>query len=748
MTELFSLRMARSTTKRSLSGKFILHYIFFYNDKHDESLCHNETEWLNRSVFTDDYINLRQESDKQITESELLYYIMFLQTAVPKNLAPKLSNLVQKTASTTGQPPEIRELLLHIDLQKLRTHLEGYGSKTAVQDEHLTNQLTEYIHAVLSAEPRLQGVCHAYHCTLYEQLAWMILYALADRDCFDRYENAYRIELQTKTALTQNQNTDTQGNADPLKKHALPAHAKQIDENPVPLTQTENPNQTGDSKQNVQEIVEISDEKNSKLTAAVPDTPIPLEKKENHDLDTVISTPDSESVKQLRERISAKYRSVSTLCSLSIRLLFVLLSAQIITMVIPISIWGLHDTSGKKTLFYICMLSFSIVILLLRFIPMNLAKQKSRLKVILDHYDSDPYLQKYALIENIPITSIHFNMFRDTCYYHTELEKNRKVLNAGVAISISGNFIISLLQQSFPLMTAGVALTMLIYMWIDVTIMNHRYASAYNRLDERELLPGTEPVSGGFGKMYSWDFDTGIHSFRHPRILPSDLHSASCIRYIFLAYVDRLSNNWTIITVLLFLLNFIMLIAGIVEYMLPFNYYFRLPTPEFYSAFSLILIISMGIVNITTLLWTEDHYDRLTLFAYLPGAAYADDRELIETYQRYRNNQTITDLDVNRGIYKYNCTYIEQGKTITEIFPETDRIIFPHRQSSRISRTALAVWISCLIIVSIVTWHFHILMGLLAIPVAFISNILFLVWILPAMDFRKIRTVIEKNGLA
>lgn len=386
---------------------------------------------------------------------------------------------------------------------------------------------------------------------------------------------------------------------------------------PLPVTQKEHPNQTGDSEQTVQEIAEISDELNPKLTAADPDIPIQPEKKESHDPDTVISTPDSESVKQLRERISAKYRSVSTLCSLSIRLLFVLLSAQIITMVIPISIWGLHDTSGKKTLFYICMLSFSIVILLLRFIPMNLAKQKSRLKVILDHYDSDPYLQKYALIENIPITSIHFNMFRDTCYYHTELEKNRKVLNAGVAISISGNFIISLLQQSFPLMTACVALTMLIYMWIDVIIMNHRYASAYNRLDERELLPGTDPVSGGFGKMYSWDFDTGIHSFRHPRILPSDLHSASCIRYIFLAYVDRLSNNWTIITVLLFLLNFIMLIAGIVEYMLPFNYYFRLPTPEFYSAFSLILIISMGIVNITTLLWTEDHYDRLTLFAYL-----------------------------------------------------------------------------------------------------------------------------------
>lgn len=106
-------------------------------------------------------------------------------------------------------------------------------------------------------------------------------------------------------------------------------------------------------------------------------------------------------------------------------------------MAVPISVWLHQDNSSeKKMLFYIIMLSVSIILLLFRFIPFYLAKTKNRLKVILDYYDRDPCFQKYAQIENVNISAITYDTYRDTCYFHTELEKNRRVLNTGVAFAI------------------------------------------------------------------------------------------------------------------------------------------------------------------------------------------------------------------------------------------------------------------------------------------------------------------------
>lgn len=297
-------------------------------------------------------------------------------------------------------------------------------------------------------------------------------------------------------------------------------------------------------------------------------------------------------------------------------------------------------------------------------------------------------------------------------------------------------------------MVAGLSATMVAWILIDVSIMNHRYAGRYNELDQRAVKPGTNPMYSGFAKLLSWDYDMERRWFIHKDMSRLNQHTADCIRYIFLAFADRLRNSWTVITVLTFLLNFTMLIAGVVEYMLPFNTYFRIQTPEYYATFSLALIIIIGIINITVLLKTNEHYDKITLFKYLPGAGYQNDDEIIRTYHHYHDNGTIMNLDVDRGVYKYNCTHFEKGKLITDIFPEDDRMIFFFRQYSRISRVTMIVWTLCLFFVCIVVWHCHILWGLLAIPVTAVCNVALVAWILPYIDGRRIGGIIEENHLA
>lgn len=209
LVDLFSLKMARSTTRRALSGKYILHYIYFYNYNDLPNAYSNTEEWLRHSIFTDDYIGDRLLSDNSINDTELLYYVMHLEAPLPKNLAPKLSNLIKKSDSTTGQPPEVRSMILHIDPDKLSRHFERFYERQLEWNAKLPEQLSGYVQSILEADARINGVCQEYCSQIFEQLAWITVYSLADNDCFDQYENAYRIMLQQRNRVQEPPQPDT-----------------------------------------------------------------------------------------------------------------------------------------------------------------------------------------------------------------------------------------------------------------------------------------------------------------------------------------------------------------------------------------------------------------------------------------------------------------------------------------------------------------------------------------------------------
>lgn len=200
----FSFEKARPTNKKPVSGRFILHYLYFCNYNNEETMSFSQADWLPLSVFTDKYIDERQK--QPFDDTDLFYYIMFIEPKIPSTLNPTLSNLVGKKEDSTTQPvPAVREMILNIDIQKLSAH---FNTLIELQtDDQTTDKLADYISYIFEADSRIAGVCNEYCTQIPEQLAWTFIYALSNKECFDQYENAYRISLQSKdtpnTAKTQ-----------------------------------------------------------------------------------------------------------------------------------------------------------------------------------------------------------------------------------------------------------------------------------------------------------------------------------------------------------------------------------------------------------------------------------------------------------------------------------------------------------------------------------------------------------------
>lgn len=654
----FPFTKARPTNKRTLNGRYILHYLYFQNCNDIETVSISQEDWLSCSILTDTYIHSRQNNP--YTDIDLFYYIIFLEPELPSGLRPTISNFVKTNEnSTTPLPPAVRELLLNIDFNKLSMWFNTLIKQQAVTNRQITDNLSCYINSIFDEDSRIAGVCNEYCTQISEQLAWIVIYALCDKECFDQYENNYRIALQS--------------NIEPMSLN--------------------------------QNIITDDYDANEKL---------------------------------MKQKVIERHKTIKKYNQISTNVLFALSIMQILCLAVPLFSFSQNQTNNTyKTLFYIIMLSCSTILLLLRFIPFYYSKNENKLKLILDFWEINPSFKNFSIIKNIDLQGISYNIFKDTSYLHTSREDIRKLLNTCVAISFVLFFGISIYAQSFPIMVAGIAGVMIFYLYIDNIISDYKFTMQYNKIDTSKICKKKSTIFTGFSKLYSWDYDISQNKFIHNN--PADLneHSADCIRYIYLAIMDRLRNIWTVITCLILAFNILLLIAGIIEYMLPFNTYFKFPNPQYYGYFSLMLIVITGIFNITVLLKTNEHYKNLIYFQYLAGIDYVNDRKIIEEYHNFYDVGTITNLDICRGIYKYNCIQFEKGTPITNIQPIDDRMHFCHRQYFRMGITSISMWLFCLIIVSIIVWHYHHISGMLAIPVTAILNPLIVLKILPWLDERR-----------
>ena len=676
LTELFSWTLARQQSKRALSGKFILHYIYFFNNKNDIQCYIDTKERFSHSIFSDAYIE--ELLSKPLTDTELLYYILHLDNKVPTTLGPKLSNWVCKNEdSTTGQPPEIRDMIFNIDLRKLARHFELYTTISEQSNEQLREQLQQYIQTVFVFEPRIAGVCNEYCTTLFEQLAWITVYALADKDCFNQFENEYRIVLQEQKVQGEFANSVT---------HAT----RQMHQDSPQLT----------------------------------------EKQLN-----------------LKRNIANAYKKYSFYNQIATCILIILTILQIICITAPIStITKQSIILTNNTLFYIVMLSFSVLLLSLRFIPIYLSSKANQLHTILNHYDIDPNLHEFAKIKNVKTQGITYKIFKDTTTEHTTREKTRVILNICTTLSIIILFILSVVMQSFPIVVAGISLIMVFYIYIDLIYIDWKFTNHYNELDKRGSSDTKHPISLGFAKIFAWEYNKHHHHFMHTNIQQTE-HSPQCTRYIFISVADRIKNNLIVSTCIILVCNITALIAGIVEYMLPYNTYFKFNEPRYYSVFAFSLVLIIGIANIILLIRTNDAFKQMYNFQYLAGADYMNDDVLVHKYCNYYDKRMISELDIARGIYKYNCKEFEKGHLITDITPESDRMILLHQHLGSAVRTTISVWLLCLAFLSIVVWHCQITAGLWAIPIFAILNVLLVLLILPRCKEKQLGTVIKHKKL-
>lgn len=691
MVDFFSLDMARPKGKRSLRGTYFLHYLLTQNYNHLILEYDSSDKWLSLSVFTDAYIEERT-INRPVIESELLYYIIHPDIN-PQNLGPMLSDWVQKKEdSTSGQRPDVRDIIFNIDIHKLSHHFSALLEQR-LNEKNETESIYTYIQSILDADERIAGVCAEYTANHAEALAWITVYALSDKECFDYYENQYRISLQKKTYC--------------LTEHSGIRNIKD-------------------------DLSNYDANDNQPFTDAG----------ENH-------WSDSDEDIAVKNRIGKALRTEFLHNHVSTYILFALTVLQIICLAAPICA-PTHDkiNSFNITLFYIIMLSCSIVLLLCRFIPFYYANYTYRIKILLDNFDRDPDFKKLCSMPNIDLRAIAYRIFEDMSNNHMSQERNRSMIHIGLILFSILFFIISITVNSFPVLVSGICSGFIFYLYADSLINDIGYSVRYSQMDNRPTKRGKHTMVIGYAKLFSWDYNCENGKFERLDMDLINNHSASCIRFIFRSIADRLRNTWTVITGLTLILNIVTLITGIIQYLVPFTDYFRFPNDYYYSNFSMLLIIATGIINITVLLKTNDHYKNLCRFQYLAGIQYMSDEYIMQEYMHYYNQGTITKLDVCRGIYEYNCTFFEDGKLVTSIFPEDDRMIIVHRQYARIGRVTISMVLICLVIISITVWHFHILKGLWAIPVTALLYVPVTFWVLPKADMKIKGRIIEENNLA
>ncbi|MGN0152265.1 MAG: hypothetical protein ACI39Q_07310 [Wujia sp.] len=435
------------------------------------------------------------------------------------------------------------------------------------------------------------------------------------------------------------------------------------------------------------------------------------------------------------EALMTEHNRTRLLCKVSTGVMIVLFTLQIICLGFPLSIdKQKHMSSEYLYLYCIILLSISLFLLILRYIPLYFNRKKSEQELIM----SAIYFKQWT-----PSFESH-KMFHNNTRVYKNIWQNRRFIFVLLTMLIVLFIAFSVIAADFPLLLATISVFVVIFMYADCYLNDLRYYKKY----DASFAPVPEnrkaDAQRGYAKIFRWDYDQITGETIHQNIYPQDYHSAECVRYILLSRIDRMNYSWIIYNMILFFINLVSLVAAISELVLPSNDYFRLTGQTEYLIFCLGITFITGIMNIIALLLARYHYTDITRLHYYATSPDMTEHTMQKLYANYLIRGTIDVLDISRGVYNYNSMQFDKHTPIDDIVPEFDRMNMQHQNIARRHRSLIAFCLLYITFFCIVIWHMHILRAIWITPFLIILYYIYSNLLIPLLNLHRLKKALHK----
>lgn len=390
-------------------------------------------------------------------------------------------------------------------------------------------------------------------------------------------------------------------------------------------------------------------------------------------------------------------------------LTFILSVLQIFFALIPYIMQNTNVMSNARnnSIFCIALLLFSLVELLIRRKQSKLELSFSDLQTYHSFMDEMPDASLSEMITS-DINSFKIQSFNNQSNCNTSRDRLRNSLKTIIYIVLALSILLSFALNSFPILIALVFLFIIIVMFVDKHFHDALTRLVYDKNTSKEGAPINQWK--GLAKIYRWEYKITKFEKKHEYYKNiMHVHSASCYKHIFLIAHERLRYNLYIYTIVLVYFNLLFILVVSLNLFLgdPVIKYMRFKDITTLNLLVTLFILAVGIYTITTLITSRANYSNLSFLAYASTHAKSNPSWSEKTFLSLYARGIIKDTDWMRGIFTYNVSLFEKGNTIENIHPETDRMLFYHRQFIFRNNAIITISLLYCILLTVFVWHFE-----------------------------------------
>jgi len=316
------------------------------------------------------------------------------------------------------------------------------------------------------------------------------------------------------------------------------------------------------------------------------------------------------------------------------------------------------------------------------------------------------------------ITSFKIEPFNNLSNCNTSRDRLRNALKIIIYIVLALSILLSFALNSFPILVALAFLFIIIVMFVD----KHFHDSLTRLVYDGNTAQKGDTLNQwrGLAKIYKWEYKRTHFDSKHEYYKNViHVHSASCYKHIFLIAHERLRYNLYIYTIILVYFNLLFILIVSLNMFLGGTVikYMRFKDVTTLNLLVTLFLLAIGIYTITTLIISRTSYSNLSLLAYASTHAEINPSWSEKTFLSLYARGIIKDTDWMRGLFTYNVSLFEKGITIENIHPETDRMLFYHRQFIFKNNAIITMSLLYCILLAVLVWHFE--MYILALPITF-----------------------------
>lgn len=408
------------------------------------------------------------------------------------------------------------------------------------------------------------------------------------------------------------------------------------------------------------------------------------------------------------------------------KFLYMLCTLQIFFSFLPFILPNIYNYNSivASSAFSLTLLLLTIITQLLRLYQSKSEHAYSDLQTYHDYMSEIPDNDIEERLKNGE-QGILIEPLRNTSRNNMGRNHFRSWLKIILYILLTGALIISLALNSFPILPALICIIICLLMYADRCYNDYTSRVLY---DKKTLAPEEKPKHWrGLAKIYYSEYKkTGFDFNDEYYTMVVHVHSGTCYRHMFLMAYDRLEYNLYIYNISLAYFTGVFLLLEIFTVFLGDTMirYLRLPNAATFNIIVSMYILGVGLYTLTTLLTSATSHEYLSKCAYASKHAEKNPEWAEKVFLNLHARGVIRNVDWMRGIFTYNIACFEKGKTIEEIFPESDHMLYYHRHITFRSVAKITVALSYITAMALFVWQLQ--LWYLALPITVASIVIYL----------------------